>query len=158
MTAAPLPPNDLVAEEHVLGAMMVSARAIEAVRRILDPADFFRPSHGRIFTAAVELHESGSPVDPIILAARLEADQLLGDSVEERRERIRELATLVPVASNAVHHARIVRVYALRRALIEELEPVMSALWSGGLDLAEALAAIGRARELLERIGDDGGP
>src|SRR5205085_6625345 len=60
---APLPPQNLDAEESVLGAMLLSEAAIEAASDALDAGDFYRESHGRIYRAALELYQQGRPVD-----------------------------------------------------------------------------------------------
>src|ERR1700693_3150426 len=62
---APLPPQNLDAEESVLGAMMLSESAIEAASGALDAGDFYRESHGRIYRRALQLYQTGQPVDAI---------------------------------------------------------------------------------------------
>jgi replicative DNA helicase len=113
---APVPPQNVEAEESVLGAMMLSPLAIDAVTEVLDAADFYRESHARIFRAARDLYAAGEPVDAITLV----------DALEERgdldgvggRVRIHELAALVPATANAAHYARIVREMATLRGLV----------------------------------------
>src|SRR5690348_9872815 len=113
---APVPPQNLDAEESVLGAMMISPGAIGAVSEVLDASDFYRESHARIYRAALALYAKGEPVDAITLV----------DSLEERgdledvggRVRVHELAALVPASGNAGHYARIVREMATLRGLI----------------------------------------
>ena len=70
--AAPLPPQNLDAEESVLGAMLLSEAAIEAASGALDAGDFYRESHARIYRAALELYQHGQPVDAITVADKLE--------------------------------------------------------------------------------------
>ena len=113
---APVPPQNLEAEESVLGAMMLSPGAIGAVSEILDASDFYRESHGKIFRAAVGLYAKGEPVDAITLVDELEER----GELEEvgGRVRIHELAALVPATANAAHYARIVREMATLRGLI----------------------------------------
>lgn len=113
----PMPPANLEAEEYVLGACMLSARAIDAVTEIVTRRDFYRASHGIIFDAIVELYGEGAPVDPITVAEKLAGQ---GDVLERMggRDRIREIATLVPAAGNASHHAKIVRENAVWREVI----------------------------------------
>jgi replicative DNA helicase len=114
-TAAAEPPQDLVSEEWVLGAMMLSPTAIASVAEKIDASDFYRESHGVIFRAACDMFARGEPVDPLTLAHELKKRgelQAIGGS-----ERIRDLATLVPVAGSAGHHAGIVRDTAIMRGL-----------------------------------------
>jgi replicative DNA helicase len=114
--AAPVPPQNLDAEESVLGAMMLSPGAIGAVSEILDAGDFYRESHARIYRAALGLYARGEPVDAITLVDELEERGELEEA--GGRIRIHELAALVPAAGNAPHYARIVREMATLRGLI----------------------------------------
>jgi len=115
-STAPVPPQNLEAEESVLGAMMLSPGAIGAVSELLDGSDFYRESHAKMYRAAVDLYGKSEPVDAITLV----------DALEERgqleevggRGRIHELAALVPATANAAHYARIVRELSTLRGLI----------------------------------------
>jgi replicative DNA helicase len=113
---APVPPQNLEAEESVLGAMMLSPGAIGAVSEILDAGDFYRESHAKIYRAALELYAQSEPVDAITLVDALEERGELEDV--GARARIHELAALVPATANAGHYARIVRELATLRGLI----------------------------------------
>jgi replicative DNA helicase len=113
---APVPPQNLEAEESVLGAMMLSPGAIGAVSEALDASDFYRESHAKIYRAALALYAKGEPVDAITLVDELEERGELEDV--GGRVRIHELAALVPASANAGHYARIVREMATLRGLI----------------------------------------
>src|SRR3954471_15679586 len=113
---APVPPQNLEAEESVLGAMMLSPGAIGAVSEVLDASDFYRESHAKIYRAALALYAKGEPVDAITLVDELEERGDLDDV--GGRVRIHELAALVPASGNAGHYARIVREMATLRGLI----------------------------------------
>ena len=114
--AAPVPPQNLAAEEYVLGAMMLAPAAIAAVSETLDAGDFYRESHAKIYRAALALYAKGEPVDAITLVDELEQRGELEDV--GGHVRIHELAALVPATANAAHHARIVREMATLRGLI----------------------------------------
>src|SRR5438094_6692151 len=113
---APVPPQNLDAEESVLGAMMLSPGAIGAVSETLSATDFYRESHAKIYRAALSLYGRGEPVDAITLVDELEGLGQLEDV--GGRVRIHELAALVPAAANAGHYARIVREMATLRGLM----------------------------------------
>src|SRR6516162_3253144 len=104
--AAPVPPQNLEAEESVLGAMMLSPGAIGAVSEVLTAGDFYRESHGKIYRAALALYAKGEPVDAITLADELEERGDLEDV--GGRLRVHELANLAPAAGNAAFYGRIV--------------------------------------------------
>src|SRR6187401_1143529 len=115
--AAPIaPPQNLEAEESVLGAMLLSQGANGAVSEVLDASDFYRESHAKIYRAGLSLYARGEPVDAITLVDELEErGELEGAG---GRSRIHELAALVPATSNAGHYAKIVREMATLRGLI----------------------------------------
>jgi replicative DNA helicase len=113
---ARVPPQNLDAEESVLGAMMLSPGAIEAVVEIVDAGDFYRESHGTIYRTALTLYARGEPVDAITVADQLDKDGSLAEIGGP--EKIQELASLVPAAANAAHYARIVHETATLRGLI----------------------------------------
>jgi replicative DNA helicase len=124
---APLPPQNLDAEESVLGAMLLSPGAIGAVSEIVDAGDFYRESHATIYRAALALYGKGEPVDAITLVDELEERGQL--EAAGGRARIHELAALVPATANAGHYARIVREMATLRGLIEAGEAVSKLGW-----------------------------
>jgi replicative DNA helicase len=124
---APLPPQNLDAEESVLGAMMLSESAIEAASTALDAGDFYRESHARIYRAALELYQQGQPVDAITVADKLDERGELAEI--GGKERIHELAALVPATSNAGHYAKIVREMATLRGLTAVGEQIQRLGW-----------------------------
>jgi replicative DNA helicase len=126
--AAPIaPPQNLEAEESVLGAMMLSPGAIGAVSEILDASDFYRESHAKIYRAALGLYAKGEPVDAITLVDELEER---GDlEAAGGRVRLHELAALVPATANAAHYARIVREMATLRGLIGAGQSIAQLGW-----------------------------
>src|SRR5712691_9453133 len=113
---ATVAPQNLEAEESVLGAMMLSPGAIGAVSEIVDASDVYRESHAKIYRAALALYTKGEPVDAITLVDELEERSELEDV--GGRVRVHELAALVPATANAAHYARIVHEMATLRGLI----------------------------------------
>ena len=94
---------------------------------IIDAGDFYRESHGKIYRAALDLFQHGHPVDAITIADKLDE---LGELEEVGgKDRIREIATLVPATSNAGHHARIVREMATLRGLTVVGEGIQRLGW-----------------------------
>jgi hypothetical protein len=150
-----LAPQDLDAEEAVLGALLAAGvhglpaavATVEAVAAELQPGDFYRHSHALIFEAATTLVADGRPCDAILVAAELEQrgqlDEIGG------KVRVHELAALVPAVSNASHYARRVRETAVRRALIREAGQISEAALNGAAP-PDTLARLRRSVELLE--------
>src|SRR4051794_36784602 len=103
---APVPPQNLEAEESVLGAMMLSPGAIGAVSEVLHAGDFYRESHAKIYRAALGLYARGEPVDAITLVDELEERGELEDA--GGRGRPPEPAAPVAATANAPHYAGVV--------------------------------------------------
>jgi replicative DNA helicase len=149
-SAAPVPPQNLEAEESVLGAMMLSPGAIGAVSEILDGGDFYRESHAKVYRAAVGLYARGEPVDAITLVDELEERGEL--DVVGGRLRIHELAALVPAAANAAHYARIVREVATLRGLIRTGQEIARLGWERPGEVQEL---VDRAEQILFDLSQD---
>jgi len=138
-----VPPQDALAEDSVLGAMLLSEAAIGTVAEILTADDFYKLGNGVVFRAILALYGKGEPVDAITLPDFLEQR---GDlEAAGGRTRIHELAALVPATANAGHYARIVRELATLRGLIRVGQEVAQLGWERPgetatlVDQAEAL-------------------
>jgi replicative DNA helicase len=111
------PPQDMDAEQCVLGAMMMSKDAIADVVETLRGSDFYRPAHEQIYNAITDLYGRGEPVDAITVSAQL----------SKRGELIKigggpylhTLLASVQVAANAGYYAAIVREKAVLRRLVD---------------------------------------
>ena len=109
------PPQDLAAEQSVLGAMLMSKDAIADVVEVLRGGDFYRPAHETLFDAVVDLYGRGEPVDPVTVADHLtKRGQLLKLGGAPY---IHDLLSAVPLAANAGFYADIVRTKATLRRL-----------------------------------------
>ncbi|GID29146.1 replicative DNA helicase [Paractinoplanes brasiliensis] len=111
------PPQDVAAEQGVLGGMLLSKDAIADVVEILKTQDFYRPVHATIFDVILDLYGRGEPADALTVAAAL-ADS--GDL--QRIGGVPYLHTLiesVPTAANAAYYARIVGERAILRRVVE---------------------------------------
>lgn len=113
-----VPPQDVGAEQTVLGSMQLSKDAIADVTEVLKGAsDFYRPAHATIYNTILDMYGRGEPVDPITLAGELRKagslDRVGGASY------LHTLVQSVPTAANASHYAGIVRERAVFRSLTE---------------------------------------
>jgi replicative DNA helicase len=118
-----VPPQNLEAEESVLGAMMLSAEAIADVVEILQPEDFYRGANGRIYQALRGLYAKGEPID---IGTGVEVLKRLGilDEIGGPLY-LRDLVEQVPTPASAGHYARIVSQTALLRRLISASADIM---------------------------------
>ena len=111
------PPQDLIAEQGVLGGMLLSKDAIADVVEIIRDRDFYRPAHELIYDAIVDLYGRGEPVDPVTVSAELTKR---GDIARAGgAPYLHTLISSVPTAANAGYYAKIVRERAILRRLVE---------------------------------------
>ena len=111
------PPQDLQAEQSVLGAMLTSKDAVANVLEIVKGRDFYRPAHELIFDAILDLYGKGEPADAITVAAELTRR---GDIARcGGHVYIHDLLASVAIAANASYYADIVREKAILRRLVE---------------------------------------
>ena len=144
MTPAPeganLPPQDLDAEEAVLGAMMINDQAVLTASEIIsDPGEFYREAHGTVYRAIIALLARSEPIDAVTVSDELERmgalEQVGG------RGFIFGLSSSVTVAANVKSHAQIVRDLSLLRRVA-----------AAGLEIAElGYARQGDVRDILDR-------
>src|SRR3954466_7190907 len=95
------PPQDVQAEQSVLGGMLLSKDAIADVVEILRSGDFYRPAHATIFDAIIDLFGRGEPADAITVAAALDQRQEL--SRVGGAPYLHTLLNSVPTAANAAY-------------------------------------------------------
>src|ERR671932_279354 len=111
------PPQDIAAEQSVLGGMLLSKDAIADVVEVLHGNDFYRPAHQVIYDCILDLYGRGEPADAITVAAELNrTDQLskMGGAVY-----LHTLIQSTPTAANAGYYAQIVAEQAILRRLVE---------------------------------------
>ena len=111
------PPQDLLAEQSVLGGMLLSKDAIADVIEILKERDFYRPAHELIYDAILDLYGRGEPADAVTVSAELTKR---GDIARAGgAPYLHTLISSVPTAANAGYYAKIVREHAIMRRLVE---------------------------------------
>jgi replicative DNA helicase len=111
------PPQDLAAEQSVLGGMLLSKDAIADVVEVLRGHDFYRPAHETIYEAILDLYGRGEPADAVTVVAQLQKDGELGRI--GGAPYLHTLVSSVPTAANAGYYASIVREQAILRRLVE---------------------------------------
>ena len=114
--AGQVPPQDIAAEESVLGALMVTDSAWFAVQAHgLRTEDFYKDRHRVLFATISELAGSAKPCDEIMVASTLERSGRMKEA--GGRHYLSDLAAKVPAAGNAGHHAAIIVSHAVRREM-----------------------------------------
>ncbi|MFC3982525.1 replicative DNA helicase [Streptosporangium jomthongense] len=123
------PPNNIEAEQSVLGGMLLSKDAIADVVEILKSDDFYRPAHQLIYDIITDLYGRGDPADAVTIFGELqkrgEVARVGGAAY------LHTLTSVVPTAANAGYYARIVREQAILRRLIEAGTRIVSFGYGG---------------------------
>ena len=132
-----IPPQNIEAEQSVLGAMLLSREAIDKAGEILSEGDFYRPDNRIIFSAIMDLHSRNEAVDLVTVTEELrkmgKLDAIGGTTA------ITALSNAVPTAANVVYHAKIVEEKALRRQLINAATEVAASGYEEEADIAQTI-------------------
>ena len=147
MSVERLPPQNVEAEQAVLGSLLIDREAIVRVASFLRAEDFYRESHAQIYQAIVDLFERREPADFVTLCDTLERRNLL-DAVGGPAY-ITSLINAVPTSIHVEHYGRIVELAALRRRLIDVAGQIARLAYEEERDLEEV---IDRAEALLFEV------
>jgi replicative DNA helicase len=144
-----VPPQNLEAEESVLGGILLDNAALDQMIELVQADDFYRGAHRKIFRAMLDLSERNEPVDLITLAEALKGRGDLADVGGTAF--LADLAVRVPTAANVVHYARIVRERAVLRGLITAATEIATRGYEASDDVAGLLD---RAEQLIFDIAE----
>lgn len=128
-----VPPQDIAAEQCVLGSMLMSKDAIADVVEVIRGVDFYRPAHETIYDTILDLYGRGEPADGVTVAAEL---QRRGELARiGGAPYLHTLMSMVPSAANAGYYAAIVREKAILRRLVEAGTKITQIGYSGDGDI-----------------------
>lgn len=130
-------PQNIEAEQSVIGAMLLSKSAIVEVIESLVPESFYLDKHGKLFTAIKKLYDNGIPVDFTTLTNELKDQGLL--SAVGGVEYITEIMEQTPIASNVSYYINIVEEKSVLRRLIDSATDIASLGYSNEYNLEETL-------------------
>jgi primary replicative DNA helicase (EC 3.6.1.-) len=139
-----VPPQNLEAEQAVLGAIMLESDMGSSVFAILQPEDFYRDNHRYLFSAIRDLFEKGEPIDLVSVAESLRQQgrlELIGGITT-----ISEIARSVPSAANVEYYARIVAEKSLLRQLIRTANSLADRGYDPG---EEAMTLLAEAEKMI---------
>ena len=132
-----VPPQNLEAEQSVLGGILLDNQGLNAVLEIITARDFYSEAHRQIFEAAHNLSERGEPIDLITLSNALK-DQKRLDKVGGAAY-LAGLVDNVPSAANIRHYAKIVKEKAILRSLINTATEILGKTYETGADIDTVL-------------------
>lgn len=146
-----IPPNDERAERAVIGAMLLSADAVDTVSDLIVAEDYYRPKNATIHAAITAIHGRGEPTDAVAVAAELERRGLLARV--GGAPYLFETVESVPVVSNVDYYAAIVAEKALLRRVIEAGTRVAQLGYQGGrgADTESVIEAVAKEMAAIHR-------
>mgnify|MGYP001570458783 CR=1 FL=1 len=132
-----LPPQDIEAEQSVLGSLLIDRDAIIKIADIITAKDFYRKVHEMIFTSMVELYTKSEPIDLLTVSSKLKEKKQFKDI--GGMSYLTTLMNFVPTASNVVHYAKIVSQKRVLRDLISASNEISSLAWEEHKNIDEVL-------------------
>lgn len=144
-----VPPQDVVAEKSLLGALMISNDTLPEILTILRPRDFYEQRHQDIFQAMLDLYDRHQPVDLLTLTSELKTKKKLKEI--GGAPYLTELSNFVPAASHAKAYADIIEKASVRRRLIKAGTEIANKAYE---DDAVADSLIGEAERQLFEVSD----
>lgn len=142
------PPQDIFAEQCVIGGMLLSKDAITEVTEIIGPGDYYRPAHETIHRAILDVYGRGEPVDRVTVAAELSKTGLTREAGGD--DYLSQCLSVTPTAANAGYYAEeVLRTAILRRIIGAGTELVGIGFKPGAGPANEALD---RAASVLQSL------
>ena len=117
MSNEKITPQNIEAEQSLLGSLMIDKDAMIRIADLVRPEDFYKDSHSEIYTAMVDLFARHEPIDILSLSSKLEEKKKL--EMIGGRSYLMALTNSVPTASHVVHYANIVQKKATLRRLLQ---------------------------------------
>jgi replicative DNA helicase len=150
-TLEKLPPQNIEAEQAVLGSCMLDSNAaLKAVEVLPSAADFYREAHQQIYNCVLELMEKGQPVDLLTVSNELKKKQKFEDVGGSLY--LTELLNVIPTTGNVEHYCKIVREKAILRSLIFAGGSISEL---GYEESDEAQSLLDRAESIVFRIAQE---
>ena len=128
-----VPPQNIEAEQSVIGAMLIDKNAVSLVTEKLAPEDLYRQAHKVIYSAMLTLHSKNEPIDMVTLIDELKKMNKLDDVGGVSYVTL--LANIVPTAANAKFHAQIVEEKSILRQLVEGGTAIAAMGYDGSEDV-----------------------
>lgn len=146
-----LPPQDLEAERSVIGACLLESGAIDRAQMIVGPSMFYSDAHGRIFAAAVDLHNKNHAVDAVTVAKELTKRKQLEDCGGPQV--LARCLEAVPHTAHVEHYARSVRETWVKRTAIDACNRVLRDAHDPAIDTDELLEHLDHDTQKLLETG-----
>ncbi|MDD5456100.1 MAG: replicative DNA helicase, partial [Candidatus Margulisbacteria bacterium] len=145
-----IPPQNIDAEQSVLGAVLIDAEAMQRIADVVKPDSFYKDSHKLIFIAMLDLMNKSEPIDLVTLTEKLrnkgQLENVGGASY------LAELADTVSTSANVEYYARIVDEKSMLRKLITTGSDIVESAFS---ETSETTAILDHAEQKIFEIAND---
>ena len=138
-----LMPQNVEAEEAVLGAILVNPRCLDKVISILKPEYFYKPAHRYIYEAIIQLTNNNEVIDIVSVSDTLNINQKL--ELVGGRAFINDLSFKCIQTANVAYYANVIEEKAIKRSLIN----AGSEITTSGYDLAPSAESLEKAEKLI---------
>lgn len=132
-----LPPQNVEAEQSVLGSLLLDKDAIVKIAEILAPEHFYREQHGEIYRAIITLYEKRQPADLVTVSDVLKKSGTL--EIAGGASYLSSLVNSVPTSAHILHYAEIVKEAATKRALIAAAAKITEKAFDANIEVKELL-------------------
>ena len=132
-----LPPQDIEAEQSVLGSLLIDKDAVVKIADIVAPKDFYRKAHEMIFEAMIGLYSKSEPIDLLTVSSKLKEKKQFKEI--GGMSYLTTLMNSVPTASNVIHYAKIVNQKRVLRDLIGASYEISSLAWEENKNIDEII-------------------
>lgn len=132
-----LPPQNLEAEESVLGSILIDNDAIARVADLISSEDFYLPQHRQIYEAMIDLYQKNAPIDIVSLSNRLEEKKLLDEIGGVSF--LTSLVNKTPTSAHIAHYANIIHEKKVLRDLINASYKIAELGWDESSDINDTL-------------------
>jgi replicative DNA helicase len=130
-----LPPQNIEAEQSILGAVLLENDALLKAIEVLTPEDFYRASHRKLFNAMLDLFDKNEVIDLITVAELLKRKNELDDVGGVTY--LSSLVSMVPTAANVRYHSKIVKQKALLRGLLRSATEIAAKVYESTMEADE---------------------
>jgi replicative DNA helicase len=137
VTLDKLPPQNIDAEQSVLGAILIDNSALMSTLELLSYEDFYKEAHRKIFIGMTDLFDRNEPIDIVTLADHLRKKNDL--DVIGGPQYLTSLAMTIPTSANVRYHSKIVREKAMLRGLLRSVTDIARNVYDGELDAEELI-------------------
>lgn len=132
-----VPPQNIEAEQAVLGSIFLDADVLIEAMEYVEPKDFYRRSHQLIFQTMMTLSDRNEAIDVVTIKDRLEQENLLEDV--GGLSYLSDLALAVPTAANVIYYAKLLNKKSLLRNLIQTATEIVTKGFEQGEDVESIL-------------------